>query len=470
MVAPVNAFEPDSPQLAQLVRDTRDNPPNGRADGWTRHLAIGRGALAALPAILGEAFPGKTPVLVADHDTWEAAGPASEAALIAAGLSPRRLILAPREGDDHLVCEDGVIRALAAILAAEPEAVAVAVGAGTVNDIAKHASHQLGRDYLAVPTAASMNGYTSTIAAVLVGGVKRTLPSRQPRAIVADIDVLAAAPAHLNRAGFGDLLSKPVSQGDWLLSHFVRGVPYDEAPNAIIDALFARLLDEAAAIGRAEPAGLRTLMEAILVSGYSMALAGSSAPASGGEHLVSHYWDMEQLTANAPLLGLHGTQVGVATRLSARLFERMLRLDADAIDPAAAARRRPEPTALDAAFASLHPRLDAATVAEIHAQLSRKQRHGQALEAELAAVKAAWPTIVARIRASFIGVERLDRALREAGCVTRAAEMGCDLARLTHTLIVSRQIRDRYVAFDLLDDLGLLEGWAVEVAQEIERE
>lgn len=98
-------------------------------------------------------------------------------------------------------------------------------GAGTVNDIGKYASFKAKREYMAVPTAASMNGYTSTIAALLVGGVKRTLPCDQPAVIVCDTNILRAAPRHLNQAGFGDLLSKPVSQADWLLSHVIRGVP-----------------------------------------------------------------------------------------------------------------------------------------------------------------------------------------------------------------------------------------------------
>ncbi len=463
MVRAVNAFTPTSDSLRKLLADAPADDPRVR----TRDLAIGPGALDALGARFGAMFPGAHPVLVADADTFAAAGERAAASLIAAGLTPRRLVLDPRAGDDHLVCEDGINRALATILSAEASGVAVAVGAGTVNDIAKDASHQLGRDYVAVPTAASMNGYTSTIAAVLVAGVKRTLPSRQPRLIVADLDVLEAAPRHLNLAGFGDLLSKPVSQGDWLLSHMVRGVPYDEAPNAIIDALFAELLDEAPAIGRGDRAGLGILMEAILVSGYSMALAGSSAPASGGEHLVSHYWDMEQLTAGAPLLGLHGTQVGVATRASALLFERLLALDPDEIDPMECARRRPGPQ-IHADLSPHHPRLDAATVREIEAQLAKKQRYGQALAAELALVKANWEDIRARIGRSFIGAARIEKALSEAGCVRRASALGCDRERFVHTLRVCRQMRDRYVALDLMDDLGLLDAWSEEVVAEIE--
>jgi|GEM_PF-50666 len=463
MVRAVNNFQPISASLRALLASAPADDPRIR----TRHLAIGSGAIAALGSLFVEAFPEAHPVIIADAETFAAAGAAAEASLTAAGLTPRRLILEARASDDHLICEDGINRALAAILKAEPNAIAVAVGAGTVNDIAKDASHQLDRDYVAVATAASMNGYTSTIAAVLVGGVKRTLPSRQPRVIVADIDVLAAAPKYLNLAGFGDLLSKPVSQGDWLLSHFVRGVPYDEAPNAIIDALFAELLTQAPAIGRGDLGGLTTLMEAILVSGYSMALAGSSAPASGGEHLVSHYWDMEQLTVNAPLLGLHGTQVGVATRASARLFQRLLALDPATINPAQLAARKPD-ASIYADLSAAHPRLDADTVAEIQGQLLKKQRFGAELEAELTQIRDNWTTIQGRISACFIGVKRIETALAEAGCVATGAELGCDEARFIHTLRVCRQMRDRYVALDLIDDLGLLEGWAAAVVGEIE--
>ncbi len=292
------------------------------------------------PGYFAATFPGNDAVVVSDDHTFHAAGLAVETALAQAGITTRRIILEPRAGDDHLVAEDGIITAFETLLAADTNGIAIAVGAGTVNDIAKYASFKNQREYIAVPTAASMNGYTSTIAAVLVGGVKRTLPCDQPVAIFADTNILQAAPAHLNQAGFGDLLSKPVSQGDWLLSHLVRDVPYSTRPNDILEELFAELLIQAPAIGRADVHGLSVLMQAILVSGFSMAVAGSSAPASGGEHLVSHYWDMEQLDAGLPLLGLHGTQVGVATRLSAMLFEALLAVDPATIDPAALAARR----------------------------------------------------------------------------------------------------------------------------------
>src|SRR5690606_37709578 len=113
----------------------------------------------------------------------------------------------------------------------------------------------------------------------------------------------------------------------------VRGVEYEERPARLLDDAYDALLDRAADIGAATPEGIGLLMRTILLSGFTMAIAGTSAPASGGEHLVSHYWDMEQHCRGLALFGLHGTQVGVATRLSAILFERLAALPQSAIDP-----------------------------------------------------------------------------------------------------------------------------------------
>jgi len=447
-------MEPLSPQLERLLADNR----NANKPGTTKHIVLGAGAIAAIGPWFASHFPGEEAIVVSDDHTLVAAGIAVETALSDAGVTTRRMVLEPRPGDDHLVAEDGIITAFQTLMATGP-GIAVAVGAGTINDIAKYASYKNHREYVAVPTAASMNGYTSTIAAVLVGGVKRTLPCDQPVAIFADIDVLKAAPAHLNQAGFGDLLSKPVSQADWLLSHLVRDVPYSTRPNDILEELFAELLVQAPAVGRADAYGLTVLMEAILVSGFSMAVAGSSAPASGGEHLVSHYWDMEQLDKGLPLLGLHGTQVGVATRLSAMLFERLLAIDPATIDPDALAARRHDASAIDALI-SKHSTLSPDIVAEIRRMLVKKQKLGPDLAAELSKVKAHWLDILARIGPVMLGVSAIEKALADAGCLDRPSALGCDRARAIHTLRVCRQMRDRYVALDLMDDLGLLDEWA----------
>ncbi len=464
-------------RLAQLTAPARDPRREGRGHE-TRHIVVRPGAIRELPAWLDRAHPqgaGGRDLVVADPHTFAAAGEAVVDALRAAGRAVEVHILgsaAPQagqtaHGEAHLTCDDVAVDEVAALLAAEPERNPIAVGAGTINDTVKMASFRVGRPYQVVPTAASMNGYTSAIAAVLSRGVKRTLPAHQPEALFADVEVLQRAPAFLARAGFGDLLSKPFSNADWLLSHLIRGVPYDPAAGALIDEAYEPLLDHAAGVDSGEEAATTLLMETLLVSGFSMALAGTSAPASGGEHLVSHYWDMEQHCQQAPLRALHGTQVGVATWAAALLYERLMGLDAGAIDPAGAARRRPDDGWLDG-LAALHPRLTPAVVEEVRQQIAAKQRTGEALQAELEAVRDDWEALRERVRPTLVPAARIEGALCAAGCARKPSDLGLSVDEMAHTLHVCRHIRARYVAWDLADDLGKLDGWAEDIAREME--
>ncbi|MDP6945240.1 MAG: iron-containing alcohol dehydrogenase, partial [Myxococcota bacterium] len=351
----------------------------------TRSITLGPGASSALPAWLQQDHPGQIDCVIADDHTWEAAGQAVHDTLAAGGRAPRRLILEPRHGDDHLVCEDGAITALETFLRTSERLNPIAVGAGTVNDIVKSAAFAVGRGYQVIPTAASMNGYTSSISAVLSGGVKRTLPTHQPEAVFADVDLIRAAPPVMNQAGFGDLLSKPFSQADWLLSHVVRGVDYSDEAATLLDGPWHQMVDQGSGIGTGDAAAIEVLLETLLISGFSMAIAGTSAPASGAEHLISHYWDMEQHCQDEPVRALHGTQVGIGTLVSAYTLARLVSLDRDAFAALAARAERPDAGWIDA-VAPDHPRLTADVIAEIQTQLREKQRHGDAHRAELASL------------------------------------------------------------------------------------
>lgn len=449
--------------LRELVADAGDDPAK------TCHVDCGHDVIARAATWIANRHPKRADVVVCDPHTKIAAADRLAGALRAAGREATVRVIEPQAGEEHLVCDDAVIEALREELAPQQGTNAIAVGAGTVSDIVKMAVTRLDRPYQCVATAASMNGYTSAIAAVLSRGVKRTLPTRQAQAVFADVDIVAAAPAYLNQAGFGDLLSKPYSHADWLLSHLVRGVEYEERPARLLDDAYDALLDRAADIGAATPEGIGLLMRTILLSGFTMAIAGTSAPASGGEHLVSHYWDMEQHCRGLALFGLHGTQVGVATRLSAILFERLAALPQSAIDPEAAASRRPDASWLDE-LPRMHPRLTPEVVDEVREQILAKQRHGAALKAEIEHVRARWPQIAATMKGVLMPHDRIAAALKAAGAADRPSAIGVDAEHAVATLRVCRQIRNRYVALDLLDDLGVLHDAAADAVTATERD
>ncbi|MEM6292824.1 MAG: iron-containing alcohol dehydrogenase [Myxococcota bacterium] len=454
--------------LSSILKDLQDLTAEARGvPKKTQHIGVGKDQIAQVGPWLAQTHPGTKDLVVCDAHTKEAAADAVVAALQAAGRDATLHVLQPRAGEDHVMCADEEIAALQEHLAPQRQVNAVAVGAGSVNDIVKMATAKLDRPYQCVATAASMNGYTSAIAAVLSRGVKRTLPAQQAQAVFADVDVLCKAPAYLNLAGFGDLLSKPYSNADWRLSAFVRGVPYEERPAKLLDTAFDALLDASASIGKAEAEGIELLAATIILSGFTMAIAGTSAPASGGEHLVSHYWDMEQHCRDLHLRGLHGTQVGIATRMSAMLFERLVGLQTEDIDPDAAAARIPDAGYLDG-LAERHHGLTPAVVEEVRAQIEAKQRTGAALRDELAHVKAQWPEIRETLRGVLMPSDRMRDALAAVGAPSKPSDLTVTREHAVRTLTVCREIRSRYVAMDLIADLGRLPTWATEVVDAVE--
>ena len=454
--------------LSSILEDLDALTAEGRGQAKkTQHIGVGRDQLAQVGPWLSEARPDFTHLVVCDAHTKLAAADALLEQLKASGHTAALHVLEPRAGEDHVMCADEEIAALQEHLAPTPGVNAIAVGAGSINDIVKMATAKLDRPYQCVATAASMNGYTSAIAAVLSRGVKRTLPAQQAQAVFADVDVLQSAPAYLNLAGFGDLLSKPYSNADWRLSAFVRGVPYEERPAKLLDSAFDALLDSADAVGKSEADGIELLAATIILSGFTMAIAGTSAPASGGEHLVSHYWDMEQHCRDLPLRGLHGTQVGVATLMSAMLFERLVDLEQDDIDPEAAAARVPDASHLDGLEARHHG-LTPAVIEEVRAQIEAKQKTGAQLRDELAAVKKDWPEIRATLREILMPAERMRLALAATGAPAKPSALEVAREHAIRTLTVCREIRSRYVALDLIADLGLLPTWAGEVVDSAE--
>ncbi len=228
--------------------------------------------------------------------------------------------------------------------ASQEKALIISVGSGTINDLGKYAADRNNIDFWSMPTAPSMNGYTSGIAAIKIKGVKRTLPANPPQRIYVLPTVVAQAPLKLRQAGFCDVLAKVVSDIDWQCESLLVSKSYCGLPASMMASVEKSYSAYPEEIGRGDKAAVMGLFNGLLLSGVAMSLAGSSAPASGGEHLVSHFWDMrEPITRREP--ELHGLQVGVGIilstacyRLLAQLKKSDLRQQAEQIFTATAAR------------------------------------------------------------------------------------------------------------------------------------
>ena len=199
----------------------------------------------------------------------------------------------------------------------------LAVGTGTIHDISRYVAFQYKIPFISVPTAASVDGFVSTVAAMTWNGLKKTVPAAPPIAVYADSNIFAAAPRRLNASGVSDLFGKYICLADWKIAHMLTDEYIcDEIIELEEKALrtVRSCLDDIAQ-GDRESCG--KLMYALILSGLAMQMVGNSRPASCAEHHLSHLWEMEVI--NGPLDALHGEKVSIGTLIVLREYNRIAR-------------------------------------------------------------------------------------------------------------------------------------------------
>ncbi|MBL8130373.1 MAG: sn-glycerol-1-phosphate dehydrogenase [Anaerolineae bacterium] len=282
-------------------------------------IYVGKDAIGQLLAYI-EAHHLNRFALVADTHTFPALGERVAAALKASGCDLTTIVL---EGDHIHADEHQVVQVL--IQAPLGDCTFIAVGSGTITDITRFASHRTGRSFIGMPTAPSVDGFTSNVAPIILAGVKTTILSQGPRAVFADLDTLRQAPHRLIAAGYGDMIAKITSLADWRLGSILWDEPYDAEIARRTQAAVASVEKHAASIGSASEEGVRALMDGLIESGLCILDFGTSRPASGAEHHASHFWEMKRLKEGRET-PLHGEQVGYALTLVAEQYARIRNL------------------------------------------------------------------------------------------------------------------------------------------------
>ena len=319
----------------------------------------------------------------------------------------------------------------------------IAVGSGTLNDLAKFAAAQDGKPYAVFATAPSMNGYTSANAAITVDGHKKTLPATLARGVFVDLAIFAAAPPRMIRAGLGDSLCRPTAQVDWLLSHHALGTPYRSAPFALLAANEPLLFAAPEALLAGDLDAMRALAQTLVLSGIGMTLCGSSAPASQGEHLISHYVDMRTPSGRAPYL--HGEQVAVATLTMARLQESLL----DAPPPVLRA------SIVDADALRTHFGADVG--AQCWQEFAPKRLTSEGAAQLTARLATTWERLRRDAAAARVAADRLGDIMRRIGGPRGASDIGLEPPFYAEAVRHARFLRNRYTFLDLAADAGVLD-------------
>ena len=287
------------------------------SSGGALRLFSEPGALRHLERLVDELSPAGEVVIVGDGAAKAADTGDLDAAVDAAvsAARSRRHVRVPR-GTHGVALDERTVEAVATEAAGA--AILVTVGSGTVSDLGKVVAATLGVPLISVQTAASVNGYADPLSVLVRNGAKRTVPSRWPDALVIDHDVVARAPLALTRAGVGDAVAIWSAPADWYLACAL-GMDSSLYDSRFVDPVRA-LAPALADTGLDEGDRLAVLVDVLTVGGLVIGDAGTTAPLSGVEHLVSHVLDMSAMAEGAAH-DLHGAQVGVASVLAASLWD-----------------------------------------------------------------------------------------------------------------------------------------------------
>ena len=234
----------------------------------TKAAVIGKGAISKTPEMFRKLFGDKKAIVVADVNTYAVVGKNVMTELSYAGIETVSPYIFT---DPDLYAEWGFLTSLEQHLAGI-DAIAVAVGSGVINDLTKLASHRLGRRYMIVGTAASMDGYTAYGASVSFEGNKQTFDCRAPLGIVFDPVVAAGAPKDLAASGYADLIAKVPAAADWMIADELAVEPIDDFAFSLVQDNPRKALADPEAVFNGDVQATSDLAEGLIMSGFVLLL------------------------------------------------------------------------------------------------------------------------------------------------------------------------------------------------------
>ena len=420
----------------------------------THALVLSQGAIQETARVFQDFFRGKRALVIADKTTFEVAGKTVDTILRHAGIETDAPVILDFP-DMH--AEWKYIEILDKALAAT-DAIPVAVGSGTINDLTKLSAYHNDRRYMVVATAASMDGYIAFGASITKDGCKTTFPCTAPIAVVADVDIISKAPADMTASGYADLFAKVPAGADWIIADALGIEPIDPVAFSIAqDGLQEALANpEGAREGR--PEDIAKLMEGLLLGGFAMqAYPKSSRPASGADHQFSHLLNMQNFVMPNGKAPSHGFQVALGTLASLFFYRELLNTNMEALDVEACVKAWPDLAEQEAEALKMFEGTDFPTLGATEVKAKYTDRDG--LRQELTTFKEKWPETRQRLEKQIISVEETMRRLRLVGAPTVPEDIGLSRQSMRDNVLLAQKIRRRYTILDQALRMGKLDEW-----------
>lgn len=316
----------------------------------------------------------------------------------------------------------------------------LSIGTGSVNDVCRYAAAKTNKEFAIFATAPSMDGFASDSAPLIDNNFKISYPCRQPSVIIADTDILAASPIELKAAGFGDILGKYVGIVDWKVANYTIGEYYCENIVSLVKKAVADVVAMADKITVCDPDAAKAVMDSLILTGCAMQLAKCTRPASGSEHVVSHFWEIHKLEKGI-WPDFHGKKVGIATLLVVRIYKKLL------------------------AYKTISPHKENLDLNDILSHYSPRNKDeiigynvpNPTDDIDPAVLAARWSDILASIEEDLPDADELLHMMQRAGCVTELADANLSPEFAEEALRYSPYMRRRITLLRIIHMLGLPE-------------
>lgn len=412
-------------------------------------VIIGKGAINQITEMLNKLGVRK-PFLLADRNTWQAAGQYVANLLREKGVTFSSYVF--QEG--HPMPDEKTVGSAVMHFDNSCDGI-IAIGSGVINDTAKVLSCMTGKPYIIVGTAPSMDGYASQTSSMDRDGLKTSLPTRCADVIIGDTDILCAAPERMLVSGLGDMLAKYVSICEWRIAAMLTGEYYCEDIAALVRASLDVCVKNAAGLMKREPDAVNAVFEGLVVCGAAMEFAGLSRPASGVEHYFSHVWDMRSLAFGEPI-DTHGIQCAVGTLQALKIYEKLRTYKPDRQKALAYAAHFDLPAWEE----TLRNFIGAGAEPMIAAEKKDGKYDPAKHAARLEKIITGWDQICGIMDDELPTVKEINDLLDMLNCPKEPKDFGVSNAILPMTFKATKDIRDKYVLSRLCWDLGILDEMA----------
>ena len=436
-------------EFSELVKGCDDCPCGRAHTSGLKYGKVGRGAVELIAQKTAQMNITRA-CIVADENTYAAAGHRVKQLLEGGGIGCDLCILPIEKGMERPEPDEFTVGHALMELSCHANGI-IGVGGGVVNDVSKVLATGARLPYIYIPTAPSMDGYTSDSASMIHQGLKVSLPCKGPDVLLCDTEILALAPKKLLLSGIGDMAAKLVSVCEWRISALINGEYYCETVAKMMRKYCRVAFLYAKDAVKGSPEAIGMIAEGLASVGMAMSFAKTTRPASGVEHYYSHLWDMRALE-NGRQSELHGLQVGVGTLLALEKYEKLKNIVPNR-EKALSFAARFDISAWERDVRDYFGH-SAEKIIEIEHREGKydREKHGKRLDR----IIENWDGILQIINEELVPASFVRDLFCEIGHPVTPNDVGITFPQAERDFLHTGDIRDKYILSRLLWDLGEL--------------